>query len=112
MQKIRLTGVSRYVKIGFNEERKRRTRIEIDVELSYNFSETVNNDIPSIDYNIICDLIDNVLEKNYNTIEKICFEIFQSIKSKFIPEHLKVKVRKKNPPLKLVTFFTEAEIEI
>ncbi len=112
MQKIRLCGVSRNAKVGFGDERKRRTRVEVDVELSYDFKETLKKDEPSVDYKIICDLIDNVLEDGYNTIEKICFEIFEKVKTNFKPEHLKVKVRKKNPPLKLETYFAEAEIEI
>lgn len=112
MQKIRLCGVSRYLKIGFGDEKKRKTRIEIDVELSSDFEKSIKKDEPSIDYRNICELIDNVLNNDYNTLEKYCYEIFETIKAKFSPEHLKVKVKKKNPPLKLETFFAEAEIEL
>jgi|YelNatPaOPRAMG01_1025707.scaffolds.fasta_scaffold326490_2 dihydroneopterin aldolase len=111
MQKIRISGISRYVKIGFDEERKRRTRVEVDVEMDYDFSKTIEEDNPVIDYRIICDIVNDVLDKGYRTIEKICYEIFNNINGKINPEHLKVKVRKKNPPLKNETFFAEAEIE-
>ena len=112
--KIRLVNAIFYAHHGVSEaEHKVGARYEVDVELTYNFTEAGSTDSLSktVDYEKVYKIMKEVITpKKYYLIEKVAKNIADELKKDFADiEEIKVKVRKRNPPVGGVCDYAEVE---
>ncbi|MDX2128241.1 MAG: dihydroneopterin aldolase [Chloroherpetonaceae bacterium] len=112
--KIRLVNAIFYAHHGVSEaEHKVGARYEVDVELTYNFTEAGATDSLSktVDYEKVYKIMKEVITpKKYYLIEKVAKNIAEELKKDFADiEEIKVKVRKRNPPVGGVCDYAEVE---
>ncbi len=113
MHIIRLKGISKRIKIGFNEEKQRGTRIEVDVEIYTDLSNVAKSDSlkGGIDYTKIYNIVYGEMKRELSTIESLCFNIHSTLKNSFPGKKIRVIVRKPHPPLGGEVQSAEVEIE-
>jgi len=112
--KILLKNVTLYAHLGVKkEEREKRQKIAIDIEISLNLEEAARSDNleKTVDYEKIYNLIKERIEaKKYHLLEALAQDITQQILKDFPIDEVLIRVKK--PQVKLAGPLDYAAVEI
>ena len=103
IRKIGLEGVKFNAAIGyFKEERIFRNNFLVDVFVSFEDNDSVDDDLKNtINYVSLYEICAASFGKESHLIETVAQEILENINIKFsIVEHIGIKIKKLNPPIK------------
>ena len=113
-EKITLGGMEFSGFVGVSEqERERKTRIEVDVEIHTDLGAACKSDAldDTIDYSRLYDLVAEVVaSKHHNLLESLAEEIADAAFGLGGCEKIVVRVRKPRPPVGGECGFAEVEI--
>ena len=111
---VRLVNMVFYAHHGVRkEEHAVGAKYEVDVELSFDFTEAaINDDITkTVDYGTVYRKIKEALTtKKYFLIEAVAYEIAQDLLRDFsVLDKVAINVRKRNPPVDGICDYAEAD---
>ncbi len=95
-------------------ERKTGNRFEVDVEIDVDLSRAGKTDRleDTVSYTRIYHLTNEVFTaKKYNLVEKVGYLLAEKIMDEFHPQRVKIRIRKKIPPIPGNLDHIEVEIE-
>lgn len=101
METIGIEGIEIEKICGFGEERESPQKIIIDIEIETDVFEVAKHDDPDsgLDFDDLHGIVTLALDIEVYTLERIAVEVWKRLRNLKDAQRVRVKVRKKDPPL-------------